>query len=171
MVLLPQEEIGVVVLMNLNDENASSRFYQLHTGIAQILLGRDAPALTSYDDFLAQNGKLVGLAWIAVLIAFVTWSVRRYRRWRRDPGSAPRGAWSVVRQVLLPLAIVIAQLVAFWLLVLNRGGNPPDVPRLMRLAPDIGLIVVVVSLVSLAWILIGTIWTVRLLRRGSAAPA
>jgi hypothetical protein len=41
----------------------------------------------------------------------------------------------------------------------------------MRLAPDIGLIVIVVSVVSLAWILIGTIWTIRLLRRGSPTPA
>jgi len=169
MVLLPREEIGVVVLMNLNDENASSRFYQMHTGIAQILLGRPAPVLTSYDDFLAQNGKLVGLAWVALLVTFVAWSVRRYRRWRQDAASAPRGARGVIRHMLLPLAIVVAQLVAAWLLVYSRGSTIQDVPRLARLAPDIGLIVVVVSLVSLAWILIGTIWAVRLLRRGTPA--
>jgi CubicO group peptidase (beta-lactamase class C family) len=170
MLLLPEEEIGVVVLMNLNDENASSRFYQLHTGIAQILLGREAPALTSYDDFLAQNGKLVGLAWVALLVAFVAWSARRYRRWRRDPGSAPRGPRAVVRHMLLPLAIVVAQLVAFWLLVFSRGATISDVPRLVRLSPDIGLIVIVVSLVSLAWILICGIWSARVLRQGSPAP-
>ena len=171
MVLLPHEEIGVVVLMNLNDENASSRFYQLHTGIAQILLGRPAPALTSYDDFLAQNGKLVGLAWIALLVAFVAWSVRRYRRWRRDPASAPRDWWAIFRRMVLPLAIIVAQLVGFWLLVMSRGGTIADVPRLVRLGPDLGLIVVVVSLFSAAWILIGTIWTIGILRRGSATPA
>ena len=171
MVLLPKEGIGVVVLMNLNDENDSSRFYQMHTGIAQILLGHDAPALTSYGDFLAQYGKLIGLAWVVLLAGFVAWSVRRYRRWRRDPESAPRGAWGVVRHMLLPLAIVVAQLGAFWLLVMSRGANPSDVPRLVRLGPDIGLIVVVVSLVSVAWILIGAIWTISILRRGTTAGA
>lgn len=171
MALLPEEGLGVVVLMNLNDETASSRFYQLHPGIAQILLGREAPTLTSYDDFLAQNGRLVGLAWIALLVAFVAWSVRRYQRWRRDLGSAPRGVWGIVRHMILPLAIVVAQLVAFWLLVLSRGGSLSDIPRMVRLSPDIGLIVIVVSLVSLAWILIGTIWTVGLLRQRRPMPA
>jgi CubicO group peptidase (beta-lactamase class C family) len=171
MVLLPEQEIGVVVLLNMNDSNASSRFYQLHTGIAQILLGGNAPALTSYDDFLAQNGKLVGLAWAALLVAFVAWSVRRYRRWRRDPGSAPRGAWAVVRHMLLPMAIVVAQLVAFWLLVYSRGASISDLPRVARLSPDMGLMVILVSLVSLAWILIGTIWTFGLLRERHPMPA
>ena len=165
MVLLPEEGIGVVVLLNLNDENASSRFYQLHTGIAQILLGHDAPTITSYDDFLAQNGKLVGLAWVALLVVFVARSVGRYRRWSRDPESVPRGWRAVFRWMALPLAIVVAQLVAFWLLVMSRGATFSDVPRLLRLGPDLGLIVVVVTVVSAAWILIGTIWTIRIGRR------
>lgn len=169
MVLLPEDEFGVVVLMNLNDEIASSRFYQMQTGIAQILLGQDPPPLTSWDEPLAQYGRLIGLAWVALLTAVVAWSVRRYRRWRREPGSAPRGPWAIAWRLLVPLAIVVAQLVAFWLLVLSRGDSITDVPRMVRLSPDVGLIVIVVSLVSLAWILIGTIWSVRLLRRSSPA--
>jgi CubicO group peptidase (beta-lactamase class C family) len=171
MLLLPEEELGVVVLMNLNDEIASSRFYQMQTGIAEILLGRDPPPLTSYDDFLAQYGRLIGLAWVALLVGLVAWSVRRYRRWRREPGSAPRGLWAIAWRMVVPLAIVVAQLVAFWLLLLSRGGSVTDIPRMARLSPDIGLIVIVVSLVSLVWILIGTIWTVGLLRQRRPMPA
>jgi hypothetical protein len=73
--------------------------------------------------------------------------------------------------MLLPLAIVVAQLVAFWLLVFSRGATFSDVPRLALLSPDIGLIVIVVSLVSLAWILIGSMWAASLLRRRSPTPA
>ena len=171
MLLLPEEEIGVVVLMNLNDEIASSRFYQMQTGIAQILLGHDPPPLVWYDDALAQYGKVIGLAWVALLAAFVAWSVRRYRRWRREPGSAPRGLWAIAWGMVVPMVIVVAQLVAFWLLVLSRGGSLADIPRMARLSPDIGLIVIVVSLVSLAWILIGTIWTFGLLRQRRPEPA
>jgi len=166
MLLVADEGIGVVVLLNLNDENASSRFYQLHTGIAQILLGHNAPTISSYDEFLAQHGKLVGLAWVALLGVFVAWSVRRFRRWSRDPDSAPHGWWAIFRRMVMPLAIVVAQLVGFWLLVMSRGGTFSDVPRLIRLSPDIGLIVAVVTLVSVAWIVIGVIWSIRLLRRG-----
>jgi hypothetical protein len=169
MLLLPEEEIGIVVVMNLNDENAPSRFYQLHTGIAQILFGRGRPALISYDDALAQYGKLIGLAWMALLAAFVAWSMGRYRRWRRDPRSAPRGLRGIVRGIVLPLAIVVAQFVAFWLLVLSRGASLAEVPRLARLSPDIGLVVAFVTLVSLAWLLLGTVWAFRLLRRRTLA--
>jgi CubicO group peptidase (beta-lactamase class C family) len=168
MLLLADEGIGVVVLLNLNDEIASSRFYQLHTGIAQILLGHDAPTIASYDDFLAQNGKLVGLVWVVLLAAFVAWSVRRYRRWSGDPRSAPHGWWAIIRRMVAPLAIAVAQLVAFWLLANSRGDATfSDVPRLLRLNPDIGLIMVVVTMISVAWILIGTVWTISVLRRGA----
>jgi CubicO group peptidase (beta-lactamase class C family) len=170
LLLLPEQKQGVVVLLNLNDEIASSRFYEMQNGIAMILLGREPPPLISYDDALAQYGKLIGLAWVALLVAFVVWSVRRHQRWRREPGSAPRGPWSIAWGVVLPMVIVAAQLVAFWLLVLSRGGSLTDIPRMVRLSPDIGLIVIVVSLISLAWILIGGIWSVGLLR-GRPRPA
>lgn len=169
MLLLPEEEFGVVVLMNLNDEIASSRFYQMQTGIAQIMLGHDPPPLTSYDDALGQYGRLIGLAWVALLVALVAWSARRNLRWRREPASAPRGPWAIAWRVVVPLVIVMAQLIAFWLLVLSRGGSITDIPRVARLSPDIGIIVIVVTLVSVAWIVIGTLWTIGILRRGRIA--
>jgi CubicO group peptidase (beta-lactamase class C family) len=169
MVLLPAEGIGVVVLMNLNDELAPSRFYQLHTGIAQIMLGHDAPALTSYDDFLSQYGKVVGVVWVLALVLLVSWSVRRYRRWRRDPASMPHGLWAVTRRMVLPLLVVAAQLAAAIWLLSSRGASLLDFPRLARLNPDVGLLVAVLVLLSSAWALIGTIWTLRLLRRGLPA--
>ena len=168
MLLLPEEKLGVVVLMNLNDEVASSRFSQLQNGIAMIMLGREAPALTSYDEFLPQNGRFVVLAWVALLVAFVTWSVRRYRRWRRDPETTPRGALPILWRMVVPLMIVIAQLVGFWLLLTSQGAatSLSDVPRLVRLMPDVGLVIALILVVSIAWIVIGTIWTISLLRRG-----
>jgi CubicO group peptidase (beta-lactamase class C family) len=167
MLLLADEGIGVVVLMNLQDDFASSRFYQLHKGVAMILLGRDAPALVSYDDPLGQYGRVIGIAWVLVVAALVAWSVRRYRRWRRDPGSTPRGRWAVVRRMVLPLLVDAALLAGFWLLLSTRSEiSGPAVARLLRLSPDIGLVVVLVSTIALGWAVIGTIWTFRLLRRG-----
>jgi hypothetical protein len=171
MLLLPEEKLGVVVLMNLNDEIASSRFYQMQNGIAMILLGREAPVLTSTDEFLSQNGRLVGLAWVALLVAFVAWSVRRYRRWRRDPETTPRGALPILWRMIVPLMIVVTQLAGFWVLLTSQGAatSLSDVPRLVRLSPDVGLVIVSVMVVSVAWIVIGTIWTIRLLRGGASA--
>jgi len=170
MLLLADEGIGVVVLMNLNDDLASSKFYQLHKGVALIMLGRDAPVLVSYDDPLGLYGRFIGIAWVLVLAALVAWSVRRYRRWRRDPSSAPRGPWAVARGMVLPLLLDAALLAGFWFLFSTRGEiTVPAVARLMRLTPDIGLVVALVTTIGLGWAVIGTIWTVRLLRPGSAA--
>jgi hypothetical protein len=172
MLLLADEGIGVVVLMNLQDDFASSRFYQLHKGVAMIMLGRDAPALVSYDDPLNLNARFIVIAWVLVLAALVAWSVRRYRRWRRDPDSTPRGGWAVARRMMVPLLIDVALLVGFWLLFSTRSEiTVPAVARLIRLWPDIGLGVALVTTIGLGWAVIGTIWTIRLLRRRSRTPA
>jgi CubicO group peptidase (beta-lactamase class C family) len=172
MLLLADEGIGVVVLMNLNDDLASSKFYQLHKGVAMILLGRDAPALVSYDDPLGLYGRFIVVAWVLVLAALVGWSVRRYQRWRRDPGSTPRGGWAIGRGMVLPLLLDVALVAGFWFLGSTRSEiTIPALARLIRLSPDIGLVVVLVTTIGLGWAVIGTIWTIRLLRRGSPTPA
>jgi len=166
MVLLPKEGIGVVVLLNMNDEAGNPRFHQVHTGIAQILLGRNAPALVSYDPPLQQYGKLITAGWVLVLALLVAWSVRRYRRWRRDQSSMPRGWWSVSRRIVLPLLIDAALLVGFWVLVAsNEELSLPTILRNIRLWPDIGVTMVLITVIGAGWALVGTIWTVRLLRR------
>jgi CubicO group peptidase (beta-lactamase class C family) len=170
MLLLPEEGIGVVVLMNMNDEVANSLFYQLHPGIAQIMLGHDAPALTSYDDPLSQYGKLVGSAWAVALALLIAWSLRRYRRWRAEPFATPRGRWAVARGMVLPLLLDVALVVGFWWLLSTREHfSVPTLLYLVRLWPDLGLIVIAVTVLGVGWGLLGTIWTVRLLRRGTPA--
>lgn len=73
--------------------------------------------------------------------------------------------------MVLPLAIVVAQLVAFSLLADSRGAPLVAIPRMARLDPDLGLILITVTLVSLVWMVVGTISTIALLRRGrSGAP-
>jgi hypothetical protein len=152
--------------MNLNDEVAPSRFYQLHTGIAEILLGRDAPALASTDDLLDQNARLVGVGWVVVTGLLVAGSARRYRRWRRDQASAPRGRWAVARRVWLPLTMVVALTVGFWALLLTKSEDGlASIGHFAQDAPDLALIALGVTVFGFGWSVIGTIWSVRLLRR------
>jgi CubicO group peptidase (beta-lactamase class C family) len=168
--LLPEQGIGVVVLMNLNDEITGSRFNQLHPGIAQIMLGRDAPALTSYDEPLAQYGKVIGAAWVVALAVLIAWSLRRYRRWQHEPAATPRGRWAVARRMVLPLLLDAALVVGFWWLLSTRELiTMPSLLRLVRLWPDAGLVLIAVTVLGIGWALVGTIWTVRLLRRGARA--
>jgi hypothetical protein len=105
--------------MNLNDEMVGSHFNQLHTGIAQILLGRKAPALVATEEPLGQFGRMVGTAWV-LAIGLLMWSVLRYRRRSRDPASLPCGRRAVARSIVLPLLVDVALLAGFWWLLSTR---------------------------------------------------
>ncbi|MDP9468525.1 MAG: beta-lactamase family protein [Chloroflexota bacterium] len=169
MILLPDAGYGVVVLMNGNDEAAPSRFYQIHNGIAQILVGRDAAALINYDDPLGLYGRQLLGATALLMIVGVWWALRQLRRWRRDPASAPRGRRGMLRHLVLPLALDVGLTVLAWWLVLTRSNlGPGDYPAILRLAPDIGLAIGLIAVFGLVWGLVRTALTLRVLRASNA---
>lgn len=169
MALLPDAGYGVVILMNRNDEAAESRFYQIHTGIAGILLGREAPALINYDDALGMYGKQLLLVAALLMAVGVWWALRHLRRWRRDPASAPRGWRGTVRHLVLPLALDLGLTVLAWWLVLDRAGlGIGDYPTILHQVPDVGLAIGLIAVLGLGWGLVRTALTLRVLR-GSAA--
>ncbi|MBA3687239.1 MAG: beta-lactamase family protein [Chloroflexi bacterium] len=165
MALLPDAGYGVVVLMNRNDEAAPSRFSQIHTAIAQILLGRDAPALINYDDPLGLYGKQLLLIAALLMAVGVWWALRQLRHWRRDPGAAPRGWRGMLRHLVLPLALDLGLTVVAWWLVLDRAGlGVGDYPAILHLAPDVGLAIGLIAVLGLGWGLVRTALTLRVLR-------
>lgn len=174
MLLMPEAGLGVVVLANLNDEAAPSRFYQAHIGIASILSGVEPAALTSYEDPLRQYGKLLMLMTIALQLSGVVVAARRLSRWRRSPpASAATGAWRV-RHLALPGALDVAVPVAFWSLLIDSAQiYPVDYLRLVALAPDIGLAIGAITLLGIGWGVVRTILTLGILRPGAveATPA
>jgi CubicO group peptidase (beta-lactamase class C family) len=90
-ILLPEAGYGVVVLMNRNDEAAESRFYQIHTGIASILLGRDAPIWArAARHCRSRDGGwgLVGVAHPSPLAPGSRFQTPRMARDRAPPGPA-----------------------------------------------------------------------------------
>lgn len=170
MILLPDAGYGVVVLMNRNDEAAQSRFYQIHTGIAQILLGRDAPALVNYDDVLSQYGRqLLGI--VAVLMAVgVAWGIRNLRRWRRHPDAVPRGRRNMLRHLALPLALDVGLTLLAWWLVFDRRPHFAigDYPALLHSVPDVGIAIGLIAIFGLGWGLVRTALTLQVLRVSTA---
>jgi hypothetical protein len=167
--LLPDAGYGVVVLMNRNDEAANSRFYQIHSGIAEILLGHDPGALVSYDDLLGTYGRqLLGIAALLMAVG-IAWAWRNLRRWRQHPDSTPRGTRGIIRHVAAPLILDVGVTVLAWWLVLSRSSlTVGDYPSILHLAPDIGLAIGLIAVFGLGWGLIRTALTVRLLRAAAA---
>ena len=166
MLLLPDAGYGVVVLMNRNDEAAQSRFYQVHTGIARILLGGKAPALVSYDDLLSQYGRqLLGIG-VLVMALGVLWALRVLRRWRGHPDSVPRGPRGWLRHLVVPLAVDVGLTILAWWLVFDRSPfGIGDFPALFHETPDIGLALVLIAMFGAGWGLLRTALTIGVLRR------
>ena len=63
-------------------------------------------------------------------------------------------------------ALVVA---LWWLLSTREQISVPNLLRLVRLWPDVGFVLILVTVLGVDWRLLGTIWTVRLLRRGTRA--
>jgi len=167
MLLLPSEGIGVDIVMNLDDQAATSRFTQIHLGIAQILLGGEPGPLIVREDPLMQNAKLL-LGGAVILMALgIPWARRRVRRWRRDPASAPRGGSGLLGHVVLPLTVDLGVTAFAWWLILDRSPAK-DVALIVRLAPDVGLSLAAVAVLGVGWGLLRTALTLRVMRAPSA---
>lgn len=170
--LLREAGYGVVVLMNLNDEAAPSRFYQLHFGIADILLGLDPSPLTQYDDLLGQYGKQLLAATALLQLIGVAWAMRQLRRWRRDPPTESRTLGWRIRNLMLPLALDLGVTAAAWWLVLDRARlGLTDIGVIVSQVPDVGLAMILIALLGIGWGIVRTALTVSFLRGGTFAAA
>lgn len=172
MMLMPEAGLGLVVLANLNDEAAPSRFYQAHIGVASILIGLEPPALTSYDEPLRQNGKALMLVAVLLQLAGVIVAARRLNHWRRSPPPAARTIGWRVYHVIAPAVLDVAVPAAFWSLLIDTAQvYPSDYLRLVALAPDIGLAIGLITALGIGWGLVRTVLTIRVIGWRSAAPA
>ena len=161
-VLLPEAGYGVVVLMNHNDEVASSRFYQIHTGIAMILMGLTPPALTFYEEPLRVYGKVLVLGALALQLIGVFFALRRLRGWRvHRPPDASTAGWRA-RHLALPLALDIGGPLLLWWLYLDSAAlQPTDISYLVQLVPDMTIGLLLVLALGIGWAVARTWLTLR----------
>jgi CubicO group peptidase (beta-lactamase class C family) len=160
---LPEERWGVVVLLNTNDESAPSRFHQLHYGIATILLGGEPAMTVAYEDALGQYGRTILVAVVALQVIGVVWALRRLRAWRRLPASRPRSGLAVAVQLVPALLLDIGVTVAIWWILADKAAGAPF-EVVARYAPDIALLILVITVLGVGWGLLRTFLSIRALR-------
>lgn len=156
---LPKEGIGVVVLLNINDESVPSLYHQIHIGVASILLGQEPVPSVAYEGATERYAKGIALAVAALFLVRVAVSFWRIRRSRLT---------SVLRQVLLPLTIDVLLVAAVWWILADQADAPMALVR--RSVPDIFLAVIVASTIGLGWGVARTALRLRGSRQSSAAP-
>jgi CubicO group peptidase (beta-lactamase class C family) len=143
MIVLPQQQWGIVVLMNVNGNFARMSDAQgiIAQGVARILLGRQAPEESAFQQHYLLLDRIILLGTGLVMWSFAKVLKRRSRPWRRSPvGLLTSFALPVLWEVALPLLILV--------------GFPPLVqaswPLILLYFPDLGYWLIVLCLLLLA---------------------
>lgn len=147
-VMIPEKQTGVVVLLNSGDESRGSEYYRIGWDVALIALDRPLLDFSPHEDFLSRNAR-----WIAALLIFFLILANVYL-FRRKPGMAP---------VLLVYLIELA-LAGYWLLVYLPGINA-SLPLLYAFAPDIGILFTAVLFLLFGVATLRTGWRLWKLRQ------
>jgi len=161
--MLPKERIGVVVLLNVNDQSVSLRYHQMHLGIASILLGEPPPPTTPYEDAIHRYAKILALGLVGLFLVRTAVSTRRLRRLRKlSPGRSFKTT-TVLRYIALPLVVDTLLLGASWWFLADQSDAPLTLVR--RSVPDIFLAMVAATVVGLGWGLLRSLIALRALAR------
>ncbi len=157
MLLLPDQQIGIVILINASGLNNEAAIDIPIEGVTAILLGHSLSG--SVDPPLDLIMPATPLAPLLILVLWIVGSYVVIRRWQRRnelPLRRMRRFWYYV--LLLAGDLCLATLA--WLIVPRLFHTPMETIRLF--APDVFLSIVLITVVGLSWAFARTILTFRL---------
>jgi len=103
MVLVPDHDLGMVVLANGVGRVAVPRLGGVAAGVANVVVGR--PALPAAEDRLFQAVTVLAFVIIGVQVFGMIWTTTRLRRWRKRPESRPSRALPLAWHIGVPLVV------------------------------------------------------------------
>jgi hypothetical protein len=111
------------------------------------------------EGWLDRNLRPIGVALVLVLLVggLVAW-----RRLRRGEVSG-RSMWFFAALAIIDLALII-----YWLFIYIPDANT-SVPLVLRFSPDLGVLLILFLLLTVAWGNVRTLWAVWQWRRGAPA--
>jgi hypothetical protein len=128
-----------------------------------IYLGKEPMYYPPWEDAILQNARSIFTGVNILLLVSAIWFVRRLRSLRQSPtAAAPTGAsrWKMVLgYVVIPL--VVDLLLAWFLLAIQLPQAKSTPWFVLRMAPDLGLLVWLTLLFTLGW---GTLRTLLMLQ-------
>ena len=161
---IPSEQLGIVVLINGNNPPAESALGNIHTNIWHLLAGTPTEPATPDEPILLRYGSVLALAIVALLTVSLAWSVRELKRRRQiSVPVSPRRRWL---SLALPLLVDVAVLCFVWIYLPHHFVT--IIPTMVRDSPDIGLVIILTTLLATVW---GTARTALLLKTQRQSPA
>lgn len=148
MLLIPEYDLGLVLLMNGPGPNNGSAFSAIAFDVALLALGLEAQRYPPQEDWLTRNLRPLGIGLILLLLISGAIAIRR----RRGAAFTRRDGWLFVALALIDLALV-------GYLLFIRLPAATSVPLTLRFEPDLGLLLIIL-LLTLGWGLIRSLWAV-----------
>lgn len=156
MLLLPDQQIGIVILINVNGYTHVSSVNIPAAGVAEIMLSHNlSTAVDPPANWVAPTIPFVPLF---ILILWIAGSYLFIKRWRQLGKLPPRSIVQLWRY-FLPLAIDLCLASIAWIIVPRQFLTPLDTIRLFT--PDIFLIIVLMTILGAGWALARTYLTFR----------
>jgi len=156
MLLLPDQQIGIVILINISGYTHTSAINIPIEGVAAILLGHDLT--TAVDPPANLIAPAVPLVPLLILSIWIAGSFLSIKRWQKQGKLPPRGAQRFWRY-FLPLAIDLGLASLAWIVVPRQFLTPLETIGLFT--PDLFLIMVLMTVLGAGWALARTYLTFR----------
>lgn len=156
MLLLPEEQLGIVVLTNIGGMTNAAAMNIPIEGVAAIVLGQSlSEAVDPAPDLI---GPLLPLAPLLVLVVWIVGWYLIIRRWQRR-GELPLQGRRRFWRYGVPLVVDLCLAALAWLIVPRLVHTPMATIRLF--VPDVYLSMVLVTSLGLGWALARTALTFR----------
>lgn len=159
LLLLPDQHLGIVVLMNVGGSSNSPAINRLVDGIAATLLGHGQAAPNG--SLWAALSRVTVMVPLLIAILWAGWSYRSLRRWQHRGEPPPHGL-SRFWRLYVPLAVELCSVGVIWLLLPATVHTP--MAAIALFAPDAFAVVVTITGLTVGCAIARTFWWVKALR-------
>jgi CubicO group peptidase (beta-lactamase class C family) len=156
LLLLPEQHIGLVMLINVGGFFNSAALDVPIEGVAAILLGDGLSASTNPP--LSILPQVILLAALLIPILWIVGSYFSIGRWQ-GRGELPPHGISRLWRLYLPLAIDLCPIMLAWLIVPAQFHTPMETIALFT--PDVFVVIVTLTALSLGWAMARIFLTLR----------
>ena len=147
MLLIPEYDLGLVLLMNGPGPNNGSAFSNIAFDVALLALGLEAQRYPPQEDWLTQNLRPLAIILILLLLVSGAIAIRRLR-----------GVNFSRRDGLFFTALALIDLALVGYLLFVRLPAATSVPLTLRFEPDLGLMLLVILALTVGWGVIRSLW-------------
>lgn len=159
MVIIPEYELGVAMLVNKQDWGQESAYDQIGWNTVLLALGLPAAEFPINEDFMTRNGRIVGGAVVLLLAASLIWSARRLRASKGWDQQDPRRRQQAL---IFPIILPLIDLALAGYVLLFDFETPATLRLDLAFFPDAGLLYLALFILTLGW---GTLRTLLAARK------